>query len=320
MSRVPAPPKAIGRTVLGVDVGGTKIDVALADARGAVLDRVRLPTRAALGPDQALARAAEAVRRLEKAAVARYAAPVGAWAAVCPGVIQDDHIRLTPNLPGWERLALSARLAAEFGAPEVRVANDVRAGALAELRFGALRGVGTGVYLSLGTGIAAALAVDGRVLPGAHQAAGEIGYTTPGDTPLDAVAAGRAPLEERVGGRALARIAAARLGTELTAAQLLRRTDPEARALVDETLDLLARTLANLSVFVDPEAIAVGGGMMAAADVILPALAAKLRVATPFPPELRPARFLEDASLHGAIALAVDGLSGGAADQPADAA
>lgn len=316
MAQAPASPRPAGRTVIGVDVGGTKIDVALADAHGTVLDRVRLPTRAELGPDQALARVAEAVRRLGKTAGERHGAPVGAWAAVCPGVIQDDHIQLTPNLPGWEELAVSARLADEFGVPEVRVANDVRAGALAELRFGALRGVGTGVYVSLGTGIAAALVVDGRVLSGAHQAAGEIGYTTPGDAPIDAVSAGRAPLEERVGGRALGQIAAARLGTELSAEELFRRTDPAARALVHETLELLARTLANLSVFVDPEAIAIGGGMMAAADVILPALTRMVRAATPFPPQLRPARFLEDASLHGAIALAAESLADQAAAVP----
>jgi glucokinase len=296
------------RTLIGIDVGGTKIDVALAGPRGAVLDRIRLATLAERGPDQALARVAGAVRRLEKTASETHGAPVAGWAAVCPGVIQDDHIRLTPNLPGWEELAISSRLAAELGVSAVRVANDVWAGALAEVRFGALRDDDTGMYVSLGTGIAAALAVDGGVLPGAHQAAGEIGYTTPGDAPIDAVAAGRAPLEELVGGRALGRRAAAILGAELTAEELFRRTDPAARALVREALELLARTLANLSVFVDPEVIAVGGGMMAAADVILPELAVLVRAATPFPPELRPARFLEDASLHGAIALAAESL------------
>ncbi|HEX4788559.1 MAG TPA: ROK family protein [Actinospica sp.] len=301
-----------GRTLIGIDVGGTKIDVALADASGEILHRTRLATLAERGPEQALARIAGAVRRLEKTAEETHGAPVAGWAAVCPGVIQDDHIQLTPNLPGWEKLAVSSRLAAELGAPRVRVANDVRAGALAEVRFGALRGVGTGVYLSLGTGIGAALAVDGRVLLGAHQAAGEISYVTPGDAPIDAVAAGRAPLEELVGGRALGRRAAALLGAELTAEQLFRSTDPAARALVHETLELLARTLANLSVFVDPDTIVVGGGMMAAADVILPELGALVRAATPFPPELRPARFLEDASLHGAIALAAEDLVEGA--------
>ena len=294
--------------VIGVDVGGTKIEVALADVQGFVLARERLETRAELGPDQAIGRTAEAVRRLEKAACEEHGAEVGAWAAVCPGVIQGDHIQLTPNLPGWERLAISHRLAEEFGVPEVRVANDVRAGALAEVRFGALRGVDTGIYVSLGTGLGAALTVGGRVLNGAHQAAGEIAYMNPGTAPIDAVAAGHAPLEELVGGRALAQRASTVLGTEVTSEQLFRRTDEPARLLVRRTLEVLARALANLAVFVDPDRIGLGGGMMSAAATILPTLTELIASATPFPPELRAARFLSDASLHGAIALAVESL------------
>jgi glucokinase len=51
----------------------------------------------------------------------------------------------------------------------------------------------------------------------------------------------------------------------------------------------------------------VGGGLMSSGDVILPALAFRLGYAVPFPPEIVPARFLNDASLHGAIALTLTG-------------
>lgn len=296
------------QTVIGVDFGGTKTEVALADPAGRILRRERLATLADRGPDQILARTAETVRQLAKFSCEELRTQVAGWAAVCPGVVQQDRILLTPNMPGWEHLALADRLAEEFGVPQVGVDNDVRAGALAEVRFGALADVHTGIYVSLGTGIAAALTIGGRVHSGAHQAAGEIGYMNAGDAPIGAVAAGRAPLEEIVGGRALERQAEALLGTQLTGVELLRRTDREARSLVQLTLQVLAMSLGNLAVFVDPERIAVGGGMMAAADVILPALAELVAAATPFPPEIRAARFLQDASLHGAIALAVDGL------------
>jgi len=295
-------------TVIGIDFGGTKTDVALADPGGRILRRERLETEADRGPDQILARTAETVRQLAKYSCEQVRAQVAGWAAVCPGVVQDDRILLTPNMPGWEHLALADRLAEEFGVPRVGVDNDVRAGALAELRFGALANVHTGIYVSLGTGIAAALTIDGRVHAGAHRAAGEIGYMNPGDASIGAVAAGRAPLEEIVGGRALERKAEAVLGAPVSGVELLRRTDPEARRLVQLTLQVLAMSLANLAVFIDPERIVVGGGMMAAADVILPALTELVAAATPFPPEIRAARFRQDASLHGAIALAVDGL------------
>jgi glucokinase len=296
------------RSVIGIDFGGTKTELALADPQGRLLARERLDTLAARGPEQTLARAAEAARRLAREARERHGATVAAYAAVAPGVVQEDRILLTPNLPGWERLALSARLAEELGAPGVVVANDVRAGALAELRLGALRDAAPGLYVSLGTGIAAALTVGGEVLAGAHQAAGEIGYINPGGAPVNAVASGRAPLEELVGGKALGERAAELLGRSMSAAELFRSTDPAARDLTEHALTVLAVTLANLCAFTDPARIVLGGGMMAAAEVILPRLERLLAGATPFPPELRPARFRRDASLHGAVTLALDAL------------
>ncbi|QKV90573.1 ROK family protein [Streptomyces sp. NA02950] len=305
-----------GRTAIGVDFGGTNIEVALASARG-LLERVRLDTRAQQGPDQALQRTAAAVRHLEHRAVDAYAAPVRAYAAVAPGVIQPDRILLTPNLPGWENIALARRLQQALEIDQVpAVCNDVRAGALAEVRFGALRGVDPGVYASLGTGIAAALTVGGEVVGGAHQAAGEIAYVDPGGASAVGVADGRAPLEEIVGGKALGDRAGELLGVELTAAALFERTDSAAREIVDEMLDTLGRAIANIAVFVDPERVVVGGGMMASADAILPALSACLDRRVPFPPQVVAAHFMEDASLYGAVALALDQLG---SDQPGSA-
>jgi glucokinase len=292
-------------TVIGIDFGGTKIEVALASADGTLIERIRLDTRAEEGPDQALARACAAAQRLELHSLRHLGTAVGSYAAVAPGVIQPDRILLTPNLPGWEKLALARRLRLQLGVPAVAVANDVRAGALAEARFGALRDSDPGVYLSLGTGIAAAVTIGGEVLAGANQAAGEIGYLDPGPVPTDDA---RTPLEELIGGKALGERATTLLGEEVTAELLFARSDPAARGIVREALDLLATALANMAVLLDPQRIAIGGGMMAAADTILPALAAHLARVVPFPPQLTPAHFREDASLHGAVALAVDHL------------
>ncbi|MER5863287.1 ROK family protein [Kitasatospora sp. NPDC002040] len=289
--------------VIALDIGGTKIDVALADRSGTVLERIRLETRAALGPEQALARAAEAAAQLTRRARAEYGSQVVGHAAVSPGVVLPDRVLLAPNLPGWEELPLAARLVELLGAERVPVANDVRAAALAELRFGRLRGVDPGIYLSVGTGIAAALTVGGTVLAGANQAAGEIGYTA-----FDPGAAGqdRAPLEELAGGKAVGERAGLLLGTASTAAEAYASTDPVAQQVVHQALGALSVALANLTVFVDPQRVVVGGGLMGSADTVLPVLAAHLRRAVPFPPEVVAAHFTQDASLHGAVALALD--------------
>ncbi|MBB5774273.1 ROK family protein [Nonomuraea jabiensis] len=301
--------------VLGIDVGGTKVAIGVSTADGPALSaHVRLDT----GPDT-LARALAAARALD-------GAPAAVGFSTC-GVIRDGVVRLAPNVPGWEGLELPRLLQEAYGATPVAIDNDVNAAAAAELRWGALRGVSTGVYLNLGTGLAAALVVDGRVVPGAHGAAGEIGYlqVMPGEP---AFADGRVPLEERVSGGALAARGAALLGRPVTAAELLgggRAREPvdetpsgdparelvdetpggdPAQELVDETLRTLAMSVANLCVVLDPERLVVGGGMMGAAELILPRLTAEVGRAVPFPPEIRPARFADDAPLLGALALA----------------
>lgn len=285
--------------VLGIDVGGTKVAVGVSSSDGPeIAERIRLDTGAGT-----LERALAAARDLD-------GAPAAVGFSTC-GVIRDGRVLLAPNVPGWEGLELPRLLREEYGAIPVAIDNDVKAAAAAELRWGALRGVSAGVYLNLGTGLAAALVVNGQVVSGAHGAAGEIAYlqAIPGEP---AFADGHVPLEERVSGAALAARGTALLGRETTAADLLAlfaaadASDgtPDVAGLVDEALGLLAMSVANLCVTFDPECLVVGGGMMGAADLIMPRLAAELRRAVPFPPEVRPARFTDDAPLLGALALA----------------
>lgn len=295
-------------SVIGVDVGGTKIDVALATIQGQVLDRIRIATDATAGPDQALDRIGKLINRLQRSSQSDFGLDVASVAAVIPGVVHDDRILLAPNLPGWERVALSREVAAMAGLESVSVINDVKAAALAEARSGGLRGVDPGLYVNLGTGVAAALVIGGQVLEGAHRAAGEVAYTI-SEASLDA-AEPCAELEDRVGGRVLGERWSTIVGHPATAEELLSTEDPAARAVVDRALSALATTLVNICALVDPHRIVLGGGLMAAGDQILPPLAAYLGRLVPFPPELRPAAFGQDASLHGAVALAIDSWSG----------
>jgi glucokinase len=190
------------------------------------------------------------------------------------------------------------------------VLNDVRAGALAELRLGALRDHDPGIYLSLGTGVAAALTVGGTVLAGFDGAAGEIGYMVVPGAATAAIVTPRdshdLTLEPLVGGKALGERASVLLGEEITARALFARSDRPARRIVEQALEILGGAIANLAVFVNPRRVVIGGGMMSSADVVLPAIAERIKAIVPFPPDVVPARFTEDASLHGAIALALE--------------
>jgi glucokinase len=289
--------------VLALDFGGTKVDVGTARRDGELILSERIETNAARGALQAVERAIDAARSLAERTDGDC---VGAG-AVSPGIIEEDRVLLAPNVPGWDGLHLPALLRDGLGLSSVAVANDVNAAALAETRWGALAGSDVSLFLSLGTGVKAGLVIGGQVFEGAHRAAGEIGYSLrhPADGP--SFAEGHAPLEEFVGGRALGERASALVGAQVTAAEVFSHPDIPP-SFLKHWLAELSMHVANLAIALDPERIAVGGGLMAHADTILPVLRDRLAAAVPFPPKIVPARFLQDGALRGAAALASDAV------------
>ncbi|HLJ33462.1 MAG TPA: ROK family protein [Ktedonobacteraceae bacterium] len=292
--------------VVAIDFGGTKVAIATADRTGTIMKQARIDTHASQGAQQLLERTTVAAQTLIERTLKEVDGQCVAVGVVTPGVVHDDGILLSPNIPGWEQVPLRDTMHASLRLPTV-VGNDVKAAAMAEVLWGVLKGADPAVYLSLGTGIAAAIVIGGRVVTGAHGASGEIGYNLRSVLDHAGAAHGRAPLEEAIGGRFIGERASLLLGESLSAAELFAHSDIRARFLVDEMLAELATHVANLAILVDPARIAVGGGLMSSGDVILRALAFRLGYAVPFPPEIVPAKFLNDASLHGAIALALTG-------------
>jgi glucokinase len=291
-----------------VDFGGTKVALATATLDGEIVDETRFGIDAGRGAKHAVARALGAAR----SSIARAEAATGgacvAAGVVCPGVVREDGIALAPNVPGWEQLALRPLVQDGLGLERVRVGNDVKAAAVAEARWGTLAGADPALFLNLGTGLAAAVLAGGRVIGGAHGAAGEIGYSLRGVAEPGAFADGHAPLEEVAGGRFLGVRASRLTGRDMTAAEAFAAADGPTRELVDQALDELAVHVANMALLLDPKRIATAGGMMRSGARVLAALERRLRRAVPFPPELVRARFVQDAALPGAVALARDAV------------
>jgi glucokinase len=301
--------------VLAIDFGGTKIAVGTASTDGELLLAERLDTEADNGAEQAVERAIEAALQLAER-TRELAGECLAAGAVSPGIVEEQGVFLAPNVPGWDGLALPALLRDGLGMASVAVANDVNAAALAETRWGALADTDVGLFLSLGTGVKAGLVIGGNVFTGANGAAGEIGYSLRGPADAPGFAAGHAPFEEYVGGRALGKRAGALVDDELSAENVFSDERLPAQ-FVEEWLAELSMNVANLAIAVDPERIAVGGGLMAHAATILPALRDRVDAVVPFPPAIVPARFLQDAALRGAAALAIDAVLRGPVDEVA---
>ena len=295
-----------GDFVLGIDVGGTKIALATAPADGAWppwLASTTIATAAANGARQAMERALVAAARLVERTAQTGGGRLRTVGVSTMGVVTPDgHAVLAPNVPGWEDLGIREMVAAALRVDDVRLDNDVKLGALAELTHGALSGVSEALYLNLGTGIAAAVVSDGRIVRGAHGAAGEIGYLLRPGAP--AVTPRR--LEEWVGGAALARRAAQRFGPDRSLADLFTapRWDAAARTFVDEALHEIAYHVTNLVIALDPERVVVNGGWMRAGERVVAVLRSHLDAAGLFAQDVRPGGYPFDAPLVGAVVLA----------------
>jgi glucokinase len=299
------------RSVLALDIGGTKLAAATVGEDGSVRRRRMTGTRPEDGAERIIERAldlAAAVRQEQGVAE-----DISALGVSTKGLTREDGVLIT-GMPGWSKLRIPARLRERFPDLAVSIMNDVKAATLAEMTWGALQGVGYGVYVNLGTGIAAGIVARGEIVDGAHGAAGEIGYLIPGRDVL-----GRnervgtigediaAPLEELVGGRAVPGRALRELGLALTMEQLTERSsqDGKAAALVDDIVSELALWIVNLAVVVDPERVVIGGGFLLSSVDLCSRIRKVFSQEAVFSPEVWPAHFGADSALVGAGALAL---------------
>lgn len=286
--------------VVALDVGGTFIKYGLvADGR---LDRLgKVPT-----PQDSQEHFLEALAGI----ISRLcgdAAPDGIALSI-PGTV-DQKARVLigggslsayndgASLDAWERY-LGAPLEAE---------NDARSAALAELAFGSLRGVRCGLALTFGTGIGCGVIVDGELHYGAHGTAGEVSLSYAGD-PADGFDAllgnvgGVGYLADAIGAACHRDVAG---GEEALA--LVGAGEPRAVAVLEERLDRVARVLYGFQMLLDPERIAIGGGI-SANQLFLEHLKRandRLYEALPFPfrhAEIVPCRFRNASNLVGAFA------------------
>lgn len=265
--------------LLGIDLGGTKIECAALDAGGRVVWRRRLPT-----PQgdyiNTLAAIAELVRQAELA-LGYGGRPndlpvgVGIPGSVSPvsGLIRNANstaLNGKPFVHDLEQL-LNRR---------VRVRNDANCLAVSEAVDGAAQGARMAVGVILGTGVGAGIAVDGREWLGANAIAGEWGHN-PLPWPRVAAAWRELPgprcwcglegcIETWVSGYGLARDFASHSGEQLAAPSIveaMRGGNSAARASVVRYCDRLARALAHVINLLDPEIIVLGGGMSNVAEI-----------------------------------------------------
>jgi fructokinase len=248
---------------IGIDLGGTKIEVIALDASGHECFRHRVAT-----PRGDYAGTIDAVAGLvasAEAVVGRSSVGIGMPGVVSPasGLVKNANSTWLNGRP------LTEDLTARLGRP-VRLANDANCFALSEATDGAAAGMPIVFGVILGTGVGGGLIVDGRVVTGANAIAGEWGHNPlpwpqrdeiPGP---DCYCGRQGCVETFLSGPGLARDHARHTGCTLDAAAIVDAAaagDAAAGETIARYADRLARGLATVINVFDPHAIVLGGGV-----------------------------------------------------------
>lgn len=247
---------------LAADIGGTRLRAALVDDRGKVFDR----RDATVPPDP-----------LDGIALLRSLwdemGDADARAVAIAGGVRPSTGELTqsPNLSRWEGVRLGAELSCE-------VLNDANAAALGEAWVGGLRGTKAALLFTLGTGVGGGILVDGRLWTGAGGAAGELGHVAVRPDGPACGCGSTGCLEMYASGTAIALAAGAADAKE--AERRARGGDPRARAAFDAAADALGVVIAGLVNAFNPEAVAIGGGLVGTFDLLAPRVEALVAART----------------------------------------
>ena len=244
---------------IGIDLGGTKIEGVVLDDRLAPLHRVRVATERERGYEHIVERVAGVVEKLRS-----YAPDVRTVGIGTPGSLSSR----TGTLKNSNTTCLNGRplrddLAARIGLP-VLLENDANCFALAEAQHGAAVGFRMVFGVILGTGVGGGIVVDGRLWSGPQHIAGEWGHHAIDPAGPACYCGQRGCVETLLSGPALEAMYRAAGGGSGTAVEIAGRAasgDRVAGAVLDAWLDRFGRALANVVSILDPDVVALGGGL-----------------------------------------------------------
>jgi glucokinase len=266
---------------IGIEIGGSKLQVVLGTPEGEIRRRWHREVEAAEG--------ALAIRDSIQAIVGeigRDAALPGAVGVGFGGPVdwRTGRICCSHHVEGWSEFPLGEWLAGLTHRP-VRVDNDANVAALGEALAGAGRGADPVFYVTLGSGVGGGLVVGGRIYHGAAPGEAELGHvrlSRAGDT-VESLCAGwavdrrvRALAAAQPAGRLARRIGDVRRGEARFLAAAIAEGDTDAQALLVETAEHLAFGLSHVTHLFHPQVIVIGGGLSKLGETLRSAVAAAL--------------------------------------------
>jgi glucokinase len=313
-----------GNYIIGIEIGGTKLQVALGMRDGTILENRRGTVDRDKGAFGILAWISDRTREfLESADKPAEAIGIGFGG---PVESLTGRALVSHQIAGWEDVPIRKWFSEKFNLPTV-VANDANAAGWAEYCLGAGCRTRHFCYMNIGSGIGGALVIDGKLYDGQGRGAAEIGHTwVPDWTRTTSGAVDK--LENLCSGWAIERRLRAMNnvphGTPLydlcvgdaqqitcpMLAEAARQQDAMACAEIDAIANAVAIALGNVVTLFHPECIALGGGVALMGDILLQPLREKLAhyAFGPYRDTIRivPCALEENVVIAGALLLAAD--------------
>jgi glucokinase len=254
--------------VVGVDIGGSSVRVALADLAGTIVQRWSAP----LGEDRTprrvtdvIAAGVAAVRELQGISAKK----ILMIAAGAPGItdVHSGRVLSAPNLTKWRNVPLRDLLREKTHIPAT-IENDVNLAALGESWSGVASDCRNFVFLAVGTGVGAGIVVNGQLHHGANWSAGEVGYLLLPELSAEPLALSRpGSLESIIGGFAIESDwlrTVGKAGGPASCSEIFSKAtlgNPTALKLLDRTARHLANAITNLGLILDASVVVLGGGL-----------------------------------------------------------
>lgn len=296
--------------VIGVDLGGTKINACLIDREGEILDRNSIDTQAKEGRDVVLNNIKKTIYGLDyKEAIA-----IGIGT---PGFIDSENgiVTFAGNIEGWSGLNLK-KAVEEFVDVPVFVENDANIALLAEKWLGSCKDANDIVMITLGTGVGGAVYNSKRgMLTGSHFQGAELGHIILHPAGDYCTCGQHGCAEAYCSGSALSKNYKKLTGEDLSGEQILKRieTDSYAKEVLNTYQEDLAYFLTSLRNIFDPEVIVIGGGVINSKDIWWDGMIEKFNVVcnNTLNVSVIPAKFLNDSGVIGAGKIAFERIDNG---------
>lgn len=306
----------------GVDIGGTTVKMGMFKETGKILDKWEIVTRTENKGEAILPDVASSILKKMKEREIPMDAVLGVGVGVPAPVSDDGVVHGSANL-GWEykeaknELEHLTGLRALFG-------NDANVAALGEMWKGGGLGEKNLIMVTLGTGVGSGIVSEGRIVNGAHGAAGEIGHMHVNDAETEQCGCGNyGCLEQYASATGIVRLAKRKLeidkrNTMLTESTVTAKAvfdavkagDAVAVEVAKEFGRYLGHALARMATAVDPGVFVIGGGVSKAGEILIPFIQEPYRESAFF--AIKDVRFAlatlgNDAGICGSAKMIIEG-------------